>query len=122
MCPQVKWKSPGGNYCWLSQGFDPGEYKNESGWIKMPLFECDPLLQEREKTHGSFKLNAEISQRLKTLFSEYPSYAAMSNVQREALDMIALKLSRVLSGQWDYKDHFDDIAGYAKLASEACDK
>ena len=25
----------------------------------------DPLLQEREKTHGSFEMNAEISQQLK---------------------------------------------------------
>ena len=34
--------------------------------------------------------------------------------------MIALKLSRILSGQSNFKDHWDDIAGYAKLASEAC--
>jgi len=36
--------------------------------------------------------------------------------------MIALKLSRILSGQADFKDHWDDIAGYAKLASEVCTK
>jgi hypothetical protein len=41
-------------------------------------------------------------------------------VHREALDMIALKLSRILSGQANFKDHWDDIAGYAKLGSEAC--
>ena len=34
--------------------------------------------------------------------------------------MIALKLSRILSGQSNFKDHWDDIAGYAKLGSEAC--
>ena len=35
--------------------------------------------------------------------------------------MIALKLSRILSGQANFKDHWDDISGYAKLASEACE-
>jgi hypothetical protein len=35
--------------------------------------------------------------------------------------MIALKLSRILSGQANFKDHWNDIAGYAKLGSEACD-
>lgn len=81
----------------------------------------DPLLAEREKTHGDFKMNAYISQKLKAIFSEY--FAEDENIVHcEALDMIALKLSRILSGQANFKDHWDDIAGYAKLASEACDK
>lgn len=80
--------------------------------------ERDPLLQARQQTHGDFKTNAYISQQIKTLYSihGYPQ----NNVHREALDMIALKLSRILSGQANHKDHWDDIAGYAKLASEAC--
>ena len=83
----------------------------------------DPLLQEREKTHGSFETNAAISQELKELF-RYPRgvAVALKSVHCEALDMIALKLSRILSGQANFRDHWDDIAGYAKLASEACDK
>jgi hypothetical protein len=80
--------------------------------------ERDPLLQERQKTHGSFEQNAKISQQLKMIYSIY-GYPK-SDAQREALDMIALKLSRILSGQANHKDHWDDIAGYAKLASEAC--
>jgi hypothetical protein len=45
----------------------------------------------------------------------------MPDAQIEALDMIALKLSRILSGQANFKDHWDDIAGYAKLGAEACE-
>lgn len=81
----------------------------------------DPLLQSREKTHGSFARNADIAQKLKGGFREN-GYLTMKAVQREALDMIALKLSRILSGQADFRDHWDDIAGYAKLASEVCTK
>lgn len=86
----------------------------------------DPLLQEREKTHGSFAKNAQVSQEIKRIIKENIEFHGTSNlayqIHREALDMIALKLSRILSGQANFKDHWDDIAGYAKLASEACDK
>ena len=79
----------------------------------------DPLLTERQKTHGDFKTNALISQTLKDVFDRHSD--GLIATHREALDMIALKLSRILSGQANFKDHWDDIAGYAKLGSEACD-
>jgi hypothetical protein len=85
------------------------------------LLERDPLLVERQKTHGSFATNAMISQQLKAIFHHWLG-SPPNSVHQEALDMIALKLSRILSGQADHKDHWDDIAGYAKLASEACPK
>ena len=75
------------------------------------------LLRERQRTHGSFAENARFSQKLKDIFSE-GGYEKMSPVHREALDMIATKLSRILSGQHKHKDHWDDVAGYATLASE----
>lgn len=82
----------------------------------------DPLLVEREKTHGDFANNAAISQELKKIIHAPTVLRNFSDVQSEALDMIALKLSRILSGQANFKDHWDDIAGYAKLASKACSK
>jgi hypothetical protein len=82
--------------------------------------ERDAILVERQKTHGSFKTNAQVSQTLKATFS-YHGKSDLKVEHREALDMIALKLSRILSGQATFKDHWDDIAGYAKLGSEACD-
>lgn len=81
------------------------------------MTERDPLLQERQKTHGSFETNAEISQQFKAIFARYGA-GGLDPVYREALDMIALKLSRILSGQHAYRDHWDDVAGYAKLAAE----
>jgi hypothetical protein len=80
----------------------------------------DPLLAEREKTHGSFKTNAEISQQLKHIFHEH-IIVNFKSEQVEALDMIALKLSRILSGQANFKDHWRDLSGYSLLAMEACD-
>ena len=38
--------------------------------------------------------------------------------QMLALDMIAVKISRILSGNPSHKDSWVDIAGYAKLISD----
>ena len=81
----------------------------------------DPLLTEREKTHGSFANNALVSQKLKAVLDDNAAPIS-SPIFREALDMIFLKISRIASGQAHYKDHWDDISGYAKLGSEACEK
>ena len=78
------------------------------------------LVQERQKTHGSFDKNALTSQQLKAIFRAQPHYEELCPRHKEALDMIALKISRILSGQAGFKDHWDDVAGYAQLAAEAC--
>ena len=51
-------------------------------------------------------------------FPSSVGYDRLSPVQREAVDMICLKLSRIISGQSHFRDHWDDIAGYARLATE----
>lgn len=81
--------------------------------------ERDPLLQEREKTHGSFRQNAEIMQRLLSILKDY-NLQSFDAAQRTAIELICLKLARTMSNP-KYKDNWDDIAGYAKLGAEACD-
>ena len=80
------------------------------------------LLQQRETTHGPFKDSAEFSQALKFLFRNQTSWLRMDVRQKEALDQISIKLGRIFSGRASFKDHWDDVAGYAKLGAEACDK
>jgi hypothetical protein len=77
------------------------------------------LLKERNKTHGDFEANARISQKIKHIIAECDD---LPDVHREALDMIALKMSRILSGHYNFKDHWLDISGYANLALDACDE
>lgn len=75
----------------------------------------EEILAERKTTHGDFSDNARISQELKaTLHCEN---ADLTDVQKEVLDMICLKLSRIVCNP-NFKDHWDDIAGYAKLAAD----
>lgn len=76
------------------------------------------LLDTRGKTHGNFADNARIGQRLRAFFRSQSDWDAMPEVHREALDLIALKLSRILSGQSSHEDHWLDISGYAELARQ----
>ncbi len=75
------------------------------------------LLDERHKTHGSFATNAAAGQTLRNFFRKSKGWELATDRQREALEYIAGKLSRILSGQPGHADHWDDIAGYAKLAA-----
>ena len=80
------------------------------------------LLTERGHTHGDFTMNALYGQELRAMFRRTSGWASMPAVQKEALDMIATKVSRILSGQSTHDDHWNDIAGYATLALEACSR
>ena len=84
------------------------------------MVEIEDIPLQRHMTHGPFARNALISQELKQHLTSFGS-STLCHAQREVLDMICLKLSRILSGQAMFHDHWDDIAGYAKLGSEACD-
>ena len=42
----------------------------------------------------------------------------MPDIQREALEMIASKLARILNGDNNYADSYHDIGGYSKLVED----
>ena len=75
------------------------------------------LINNREKTHGNFRDNATMSQGLKDVMRGGKNWNALNDMQRESLEMIAVKLGRILTGDAGFRDHWDDIGGYAQLAS-----
>lgn len=70
------------------------------------------MLAERKAAHGDFKEQFTVAQRLKNAL---PELDRLDAVQREALEMILHKVSRIVTGNANYGDHWDDIAGYATL-------
>jgi len=90
---------------------------NSTATALLDAYARDPLLTEREKTHGDYAWNAFISQKLKAVIKSAPNYTKFNEAHRECFDMICLKLARAASNP-DFRDHWDDIAGYAKLAAE----
>lgn len=79
--------------------------------------EIEDVLAERGNVYGKFHCHAVIAQTLKFQMQETPGWANLSLPQREALEMIAHKIARILNGNPDYPDSWIDIAGYAKLVA-----
>lgn len=80
------------------------------------------ILNERQNTHGDFSDNAHYSQALKYVVVGTKNWEAMTDTQREALDMILHKISRICAGNADEPDHWLDISGYATLVAERLNK
>lgn len=81
--------------------------------------EINKILAERKKTHGSFYANSRVSQEFKAIMYSQTSGASFSPEMREGLDMIFHKLSRIIAGNPNHEDHWDDIAGYATLVANS---
>lgn len=75
-------------------------------------------LNDREAKYGDFSELAKAIQAYKSAIRHAPSWPKMTAVQREAAEMIATKLCRIVYGDPLHFDSWLDIAGYATLASE----
>jgi hypothetical protein len=73
------------------------------------------ILDEREKTHGDYYQVSMMAQELKDAMRRGKKWRILDDMQRETLEMIASKISRILSGNPHESDHWRDIAGYATL-------
>lgn len=81
----------------------------------------DPLLIEREKTHGNYHIQGAWAQNVKDMIRQTAKWHSLTGAQQESLDLIITKMSRILHGNPMEKDHWSDISGYAKLGGEACE-
>jgi hypothetical protein len=77
----------------------------------------DDILTQRGKTHGDYKDHASITQMLKQMMRRGKNWPTLYMTEQETLDMIAHKIGRILAGDPHFQDHWDDIAGYAKLVA-----
>jgi len=82
--------------------------------------EVDKVLDTRADQYGSFMQSADIAIKIKSVMHNavarndlhlYPD-------QLLALDMIAVKISRIVNGNPANRDSWLDIAGYAKLVAD----
>ena len=77
-----------------------------------------PPIAARHETHGDYADTARYAQHLKTTMHNTRNWIRLSPDKREALDLIATKLARILSGEPNEPDHWLDLEGYARLARE----
>lgn len=80
------------------------------------------LLGERQKSHGSYSEVSSICQAIKRTMRMSSGWDHLTNEQAEALEMIAMKVARILSGNNSFADHWEDIEGYARLVSNELER
>lgn len=78
----------------------------------------DKLVAERGKTHGDYTDHARVTQGMVRNWSQEKNWDQLSDDQRETLHMVAHKIGRILTGDPNIADHWDDIAGYARLSGD----
>lgn len=72
--------------------------------------------KERLGTHGKWDFQSAISQNLKFLFRKLaPNWDKLPNGVKEPVELICMKISRIVTGNPNEIDHWRDIAGYAEL-------
>lgn len=81
------------------------------------------LVTSREETHGNYADVSRIAQSIKQIIS-YECSMRIDRDQKplflahvESLEMIAVKIGRIIAGDPTFQDHWDDIAGYARIAN-----
>jgi hypothetical protein len=83
--------------------------------------DIDQILRERGGStgpHGEASMQFECAQRIKDLYRSFPGWEKLTPLMKEALEMDAMKVSRILCGRPHYKDHWTDRAGYAKIVAD----
>lgn len=77
----------------------------------------EETLARRGPKYGPFTEQASVSQSLKYVMFATPNWRALAADQREAFEMIAMKISRALCGDPNHIDNFVDVAGYSTLVA-----
>lgn len=79
------------------------------------LQSIDAMLKERGSRYGVFTGHALITQELKKAMRYSPNWVHLNDDQKEALEMVAHKIGRILNGDPNYLDSWVDIVGYTQL-------
>lgn len=79
----------------------------------------DETLAARGEHYGDFKKTFAVIQQIKLALQAGEGWDHMPLERREALEMIAVKMGRLVSGDSGHADSRHDIAGYAQLVEES---
>ena len=76
-------------------------------------------LTARGQRYGSFSRNAQFTQTIKQIMRSSQNWDHLADDQKEALEMLAHKVARILCGESMYIDSWRDCIGYLQLV---CDR
>jgi hypothetical protein len=74
-------------------------------------------IPNRDQQHGGMEPVGQLSQNIKGALRAGDNWPRLTPGEREALDMVAHKIARILSGADPHDpEHWTDLAGYAHAA------
>ena len=79
------------------------------------------ILEERGSRYGEFEDQARLSQALKDTM-RHGGWDRLGDDQKEALEMMAVKMARILNGDPDHIDSWIDIVGYTQLVVDRMER
>jgi hypothetical protein len=82
----------------------------------------EETLAARGKEYGVFAEHALITQNIKRAMQGGKNWPTLRDDQREALEMVAHKIGRILNGNPNSHDQYHDCIGYLKLIADTLDK
>lgn len=77
----------------------------------------EKVLDERGTRYGPATEQFPLAQSIKSAMRSHPKWDELPYVVRETLEMIATKISRIITGDPLYDDNWIDIAGYAQIVA-----
>ena len=77
----------------------------------------EDILSQRGTIYGEYTSQAYISQRMKAFLRDTPNWHRLAPDQADALEMVVVKMARILNGDPDYADNWSDMAGYPTLVA-----
>ncbi len=80
------------------------------------------LIAQRGLSYGPFNARARVEQNIKQAMRDSNSWITMPDDCLAALEMIAVKISRLCNGDPEHLDTWRDIAGYAECVAERLTK
>ena len=80
------------------------------------------IINAREDKYGSFEDGAKLMQAFKDTLRASEGFSRLYPYQREAVEMMTHKLSRIINGDGQYLDSWRDIVGYCQLVVDTMGK
>jgi len=81
------------------------------------------IICARKPVHGEYSNVVAKAQAIKrAILMGGGGCGPLTDLHLESIEMIATKLARICCGDPNFRDHWDDIAGYATLVSDRLPK
>ncbi len=74
------------------------------------------ILEERGATYGDFRTGAKLAQNLKEVVRGHLYWLTFEPYKRESIETMMSKISRLVNGDSDHIDSWEDISGYSELS------